>query len=105
MKYEQTIELDKTSLKNLEEWLTDNQGDHRLPEDQTFTRTAVFPNGYEIDVKCCGSDEGTAWTEAVLFLHGSECCCTEPCEEYLGDWKLSHNGNDFTVHVIRPYVH
>lgn len=101
MKYELTITVSDGVAKLIEFWLSDNQnGEMTLPEEETFTRTAVFPCGYAMDVKCCGSDDGPAWTEAVLFLNGSEVCCTDPEDTYLGRWELEHDGNTYVVNVV-----
>ena len=100
MTYDQTIHVDAQDASYLEHWTKSNDGDKRLTEDETFSRTAIFHDEIEIDVKCCGNDEGTAWTEAVLFHHGSECACTEPCEDFFGDWSFDYEGDTFIVHVI-----
>lgn len=63
-------------------------------EDKTITNTVCFEDGYKIDIKCCGVqyEEGgvnTAWGEAVLFNDkGCEIACTEPSDEYFGQWTL-----------------
>ena len=79
-------------------------GDPSFGEDLTIVKTAVFDNGYEMDIKCCGVqyEEGevnTAWTEAVLFHNGSEVCCSDPCDEFVGEWELSDGDNVYVVNV------
>ena len=69
-------------------------------EDETITVTANFGNGYEMDIKCCGADDETAWTEAVLFYHGSEVCCSEPSDEFLGEWELKTGSDKYIVNVV-----
>ena len=66
---------------------------------QTWSKTAVFPDGVEMDIKLCPGC--TPWTEAVLFLNGSECCCTEPADSILSDWVLELNGNQYMVEVVK----
>lgn len=69
-------------------------------EDETISHTAVFENGIEMDIKVCGvqyeeDEENLPWTEAVLFDHGSEVCCSEPAEEFFGSWELEYNGTKY----------
>jgi hypothetical protein len=71
-----------------------------VKKDDTFIETANFGNGFEMDVKCCGTQEGPAWTEAVLFKNGSEVCCSEPDEDFFGDWTLECDEDTFITHVI-----
>jgi hypothetical protein len=99
MNYEQTILINASQAKQIQDWLSDNP-QYPLKEDDTFSETAIFPNGFEMDIKCCGSNDSPAWTEAVLFLNGSECCCTEPSDNYFGDWTIEYEGDTFTVHMI-----
>ena len=37
--------------------------------DEVISETAVFPDGMEMDVKCCGEEDSPGWTKAVLFRH------------------------------------
>lgn len=101
-RYEQTITISPKVAERIEYWLSDNSDD-RLTEDDTYTETASFPDGMEVDVKCCGSDEDTAWTEAILFHNGYEVTFTEPEDEYFGDWELEDDsaGNTYVVHVVK----
>lgn len=98
---EQTIEVDEATAERLNYWLTDNSDtSERLYEDMTLTKTAHFPDGIDMDIKCCGSRDETAWTEAVLFDEGYQCCFSDPSDEFLGDWELDWNGTLYRVHVI-----
>ena len=72
---------------------------NRFGEDDTITSTAKFGNGVEMDIKLCGADNDYPWTEAVLFENGSEVCCTEVCEDFLGEWELEYNGDQYIVYV------
>ena len=75
-------------------------------EDTTVINTVVFPDGVEMDVKCCGvqydenSQFNTAWGEAVLFKNGCQVAYTEPADEYFCTWNLEYNGNTYIVDVI-----
>ena len=100
MVYEQTIYLDADTVKTMNYWLTDNTDtSYRLGEDDAYYVTADFKNGIEMDIKCCGTDEGPAWTEAVLFQNGSEVCCTDVSDEMLGDWSLEFENDVYIVHI------
>jgi len=80
--------------------------DECLGEDITISNTVIFENGIEMDIKCCGvqyeeeNESNTAWTEAVLFFeNGSEICCSEPSDEYFGEWILEDEEDVYIVIV------
>lgn len=100
MTHEQVIHISEYDTKSINHWLSKNNGINHLGEDDTFIETANFGNGFEMDVKCCGTQDGPAWTEAVLFKNGSEVCCSEPDEDFFGDWALECDGDTFITHVI-----
>ncbi len=74
-----------------------------LGEDEAVIHTAKFTDGVEVDVKCCGTQDGdeSAWTEAVLFVDGVQFAMTEVEDEYFGEWRLNCGGNDYVVIVER----
>lgn len=74
-------------------------------EDETLSYTAKFGYGIEMDVKVCGVqyEEGgsnTAWTEAVLFDHGSEVAHTDVCDTFTGEWELEYDGKKYITEVL-----
>ena len=71
-----------------------------LSDETTVSFTAVFPDRIEMDIKLCGSDASAPWTEAVLFQNGSEICCSEPAEDFFGEWELEYNGVIYGVTVV-----
>ena len=76
-------------------------GEEELGEDETISFTAKFEEGIEMDIKVCGTNDGSAaWTEAVLFKNGSEICHTDVCNSITGKWELEYNGNTYTVNVV-----
>lgn len=97
-KYEETRYVDKGTAAMIKRYLTDAA--HPQGEDNTISVTVGFMNGVEIDIKCCGCNDETSWTEAVGFYHGCEQFCTEPREEFFGDWEIEHNDAVYVVHVI-----
>ena len=70
-------------------------------EDHTITHTVVFPDGKQMDVKCCGAQAERSWTEAVLFHeNGCELCCSEVSDRYDGTWELEYQGRRY-VAIVR----
>jgi len=96
MKYEKKILISQKEADHIN-WLFNMANE--MGEDDTISHTAKFDNGIEVDVKLCGVDDGYPWTEAVMFKNGSEVCCTEVCEEYLGEWEFEYNGDQYIVYV------
>lgn len=107
MRYEQKIKIDRIEAEQINKHLhvEPTCADECLGEDIAITNTAKFENGFEMDIKCCGvqynedDESNTAWTEAVLFQNGNELCSTEPSDEYLGEWILEYDGNEYVVLV------
>ena len=67
--------------------------------DETITHTAKFPNGIEADIKLVICKDDKPYTEAVLFQNGSELTCTDPSDEYKGEWFFRYNGIEYVVIV------
>lgn len=60
-----------------------------------------FGGGYAIDLKVCSSGlTDPLWCEAVLFLNGCECGCTDVEDDLLGDWDLQDGDNRFILKVM-----
>ena len=71
-------------------------------KDNTITYTARFPDGKEMDIKCCGCRDESSWTEAVLFDEkGCQLTFSEVEEEFEGPWELEYDGAHYCVDV-RP---
>lgn len=96
-------EIHKISLREasiINNYLSASEGDEHLSEDETITHTVYFPDGCQIDIKCCGTGNGPAFAEAVLFdKSGGQMAYSEPEDEYLGTWTLEYNGTTYTVTV------
>ena len=80
-------------------------------EDEKISYTVRFSDGVEMDLEICGVQyqEGTSnlpWTQAVLFLSGSELAFTEPEGDFCGEWTLwrqVENGETRYYHtLIKP---
>ena len=109
MIYNKTIVISKSTFKTINHILTyePENSDECFGEDLVISKTTIFNNGIQMDIKCCGvqydefSDSNTGWTEAVLFNeNGAEICYTEPSDEYVGEWCLEYNGDEYCVNVI-----
>ena len=106
VRYEQTLWLPKDTADRINRYLSvepENESEC-LGEDNTIVYTFKFEGGYDMDVKCCGvqyreGESNLAWTEAVLFCHGSEVACSEPSDEFFGTWELEHKGNMFVADI------
>lgn len=62
--------------------------------------TVDFGNGYEVDLKVSSSDtDEPLWCEAVLFLNGSECCCSDVGDSLDGTWDFEYGNEDFVLIV------
>ena len=88
MRYKKELFISKEDVNRINHYLHNEPTDETecLGEDVTIVYTAVFDNGIEMDIKCCGvqyqeGESNTAWTEAVLFKDGNEVAHTEPDED------------------------
>ena len=107
MFYENTIVINKAEADMINRYLTVEPkcAADCLGEDETIIHTAVFDNGIEVDIKCCGvqycedEDTNTAWCEGVLFNNGCERCCMDGEDDFFGDWQFEYEGDEYTVFV------
>ena len=103
-----TIPIEKSVAEEINHILTvePKNADECFGEDLAITNTAHFDNGIEIDIKCCGvqydelNESNVGWTEAVIFKNGSEVMCSEPSDEYFGEWYLEYHEDEYIVNVI-----
>ena len=100
LEYRQILCIPYTVGKQICQYLQAQSEDQYQGEDNTIIYTARFPDGMEMDVKCCGCQDEASWTEAVLFdQRGSEVSCTDVSDEYEGLWQLLYNGVLYTAQV------
>jgi|InofroStandDraft_1065614.scaffolds.fasta_scaffold13684_5 hypothetical protein len=97
MDYQETITISASEFTFINKAM---QSKDMMGEDDTLVHTARFADGMEMDVKLCGTQDDTPWTESVLFKDGSEVCCSEPGETYDGPWTLEYGGNTYTATVV-----
>lgn len=97
--YEAIVVVPKNMVEIIDDYLCN---DYSQDPDSTITYTARFLNGFEMDIKCCGSsEEEPSWTEAVLFDgKGNQIVYTDVEEEFFGEWELENNGILYKVNVI-----
>lgn len=74
-------------------------------EDYTIINTVTFPDGRVMDVKCCGCNHESSWTEAVLFEQAKDdgldqVAYTEPEDQYIGEWELELDGTTYFIEVV-----
>jgi len=100
MLYSEKLYISQSKLNDINRALNEAG---QMGEDDTYVETVTFSNGYQMDIKCCGTQDDVAWTEAVLFNeHGVQISYTEPSDEYDGEWELEDNdGNQYHVDVVQ----
>lgn len=98
-----TIMVPQDLMDRINGYLEADGPDEYQDENETISMTAVFDDGMQADVKCCGCQDEPSWTEMVLFNErGGEVCCTEPSDMFDGRWTLtdSATGDEYVVTVI-----
>ena len=94
------LEIPRDAMEQISGYLHAASEDAYQSEDHTITYTVQFPDGKQMDIKCCGCQDEPSWTEAVLFDEdGSQLCCTEPGDSFDGPWELQYAGIRYTVTI------
>ena len=94
------LEIPRDAMEQINGYLHAASEDAYQSEDHTITYTVQFPDGKQMDIKCCGCQDEPSWTEAVLFdADGSQLCCTEPGDSFDGPWELQYAGIRYTVTI------
>ena len=100
LQYEQILKLSNQELATIQKYLNATREEDYQGKDNTITHTVQFPDGMQMDIKCCSSQDGPSWTEAVLFdSYGQELTFTEVRENYTGSWELQYGGIKYSVFV------
>lgn len=97
------IQFDQASKQQIQNLLTkepDNESSCYGRYEPNLCFTVNFDPGVEMDVKICGvnyekGNSNLPWTEAVLFINGSEAGCSDPETELFRVWAI----NNYTVDV------
>lgn len=98
-RYIRHVSVEPSLARMIERYLNADCEDNYQGEDNTISVTVVFPDGIEMDIKCCGCDNDPSWTEAVLSQNGSELCHTDVDEIFFDTWELDHNGRRYIAIV------
>ena len=99
--YHMVVEIWPETNHVINRFLNADQPAQYQSEDETIVTTVKFPDGKEMDIKCCGCQDEASWTEAVLFdQNGAELCSSEPYGDYLGRWELTYEGNTYLAEVV-----
>ncbi len=98
VEYRSTLYLSDAERRIIEGYLNAKSEDEYQGEDNTISYTVRFPDGKEMDVKCCGCQEESSWTEAVLFDEkGRELTYTDVSAEFVGTWELTYKDATYIV--------
>lgn len=99
---EKTIYISEKCAKTIEKYL---RGEELQGMGVSLSETATFPDGFDMDIRCCGTKDDS-FTEAILYdRKGREVALTEPCDAFTGCWELDDDstGTTYRVHVMtRP---
>lgn len=98
LNYCEGVMISRVESDIIEGYLCARSEEQYQGEDNTITKSVIFPDGMCMDIKCCGSQDEASWTEAVLFdRRGNEVACTDAFDEFEGTWDLKHNGILYTA--------
>ena len=101
---QKVFNIPKTDVDRYNKLMQASQVDYEENDIPCYTTVKTWSvdlgDVYEADLKACSSNYGDLlWCEGVLFLHGSECGCTEVSDNLLGEYWFGHNGKQFTIVV------
>lgn len=98
--YRKVLYVPNSVLQTIRGYLQAQSEGAYQDENSTIIYTVKFPDGNEMDIKCCGCQQAPSWTEAVLFdRSGHQITYTDPGDEFEGTWELEHNGIHYHVDV------
>ena len=98
LNYSEGVMISKAENDIIDGYLDATSEDAYQGEDNTITKSVIFPDGMSMDIKCCGSNDMPSWTEAVLFdRRGIEVAHTEVLYDFEGIWELEHDGILYTT--------
>ena len=100
LEYRTILYISAADLEQINKYLAAKTEEEYQGEDNTIIYTVKFPDGKEMDVKCCGCQAEPSWTEAVLFDdHGYEIGCSDVEEDFDGPWELEVDGVRYITEV------
>lgn len=99
----QTIKISQREMELINSLLSLTENEiyqkYGYKRDETITHTAKFQDGIEVDIKLVICEDGTPYTEGILFCNGYEAMSTEPMDTYDGEWKFQFANTEYTVIV------
>lgn len=100
LQYRTVLYISAAELEVINKFLAAKTEDEYQGEDNTITYTAKFPDGQEMDIKCCGCKDESSWSEAVLFnAQGYQITCSDVEADFDGPWELEADGILYIVDV------
>lgn len=96
---EKTIYISEKYAETIEKYL---RGEELQGMGASLSETATFPDGFDMDIRCCGTEDDS-FTEAILYdSERKEVALTEPCDTFTGCWELEDDttGTKYRVHVM-----
>ncbi len=101
VEYRAILCISTVALEQINKYLSAKRKDEYQGEDNTITYTVRFPDGKEMDVKCCGCRDEASWTEAVLFdERGCQIACSDVEETFDGPWELEADGVLYITKIV-----
>ena len=96
---EKTIYISEKYAETIEKYL---RGEELQGMGASLSETATFPDGFDMDIRCCGAEDDS-FTEAILYdSKGRAVKLTDPCDAFTGCWELEddNTGITYRVHVM-----
>lgn len=94
------VVVPRNVMERIKGYLNAASGHESQGEKYSIIYTVQFPDGIQMDIKCCVRQDEPSWTEAVLFdEYGNQLCCTEPDYSFDGPWELQYEGILYTVNI------
>lgn len=96
---EKTVYISEKHARTIEKYL---RGKELQGMGASLSETATFPDGFSLDIRCCGTKDDS-FAEAILYdCEGKEVALTEPCDAFTGCWELEDEttGTTYRAHVM-----
>lgn len=96
---EKTVYISEKHARTIEKYL---RGKELQGMGASLSETATFPDGFSLDIRCCGTEDNS-FAEAILYdCEGKEVALTEPCDAFTGCWVLEDEttGTTYRAHVM-----
>ena len=101
LRFAHVLKLPAAELDTIYGFINASTKEEYQGEDHTIIHTVRFPDGNEMDIKCCGCKDEPSWTEAVLLnMSADQLACTKVRDNFLGLWELECDGVTYSVYVI-----